>query len=81
MDIEAHLNRNELRRFAAEARAYDRLGRQIDAAEALVGELCREGRKVFYINVRSKAGKITGKTREFASLALARQFLIRNSYV
>lgn len=78
MDIEAQLNRNELRRFAAEARAYDRLGRQIDAAEALVGKFANGE---CYVNVRSKAGRLTGAIRRFARQSEAVSFLIRNRYV
>jgi hypothetical protein len=78
MNIEAHLNRNELRRFAVEARAYDRLGRQIDDAKALVGQLVGGG---FYINVRSKTGRLTGAIRRFDREMTAVSFLIRNRYV
>lgn len=80
-NYEAQFERNERRRFAAEARAYDKVGRQIDAADALIGELRREGCTVFYINVRSKDGRLTGATREFSHRWHASSYLIRNRYV
>lgn len=78
MNFEAQFDRNERRRFAAEARAYDRLDRQIDAAEALVGQFANGS---VYINVRSKAGRLTGAIRRFDRKMDAVNFLIRNSYV
>lgn len=81
MNFEAQFDRNERRREASNNRAWDKLGRQQSEAEHLVGELCREGATVFYINVRSKAGRLTGATREFATKFDAVHFLIRNRYV
>ena len=76
--IEAQLDRNELRRFATEARAYDKLGRQLSEANALIGDLINGD---CYINVRSKGGKLTGATRRFKKRADAISYLIRNRYV
>lgn len=76
--LEAQMDRNERRRFAVEARTYDRLGRQIEDAEALVGDFVSGD---CYINVRSKSGRLTGATRRFAKRADAVSFLIRNRYV
>ena len=69
---------NERRRFAAEARAYDKLGKQLCEAEALIGELSSGE---FYINVRSKRGRLTGAIRRFADRTDALHYLIRNRYV
>lgn len=53
-------------------------------AEPLVGELCREGVTLFYVNIRDRAGRLTGKIKEFTG-ALAEQnaisYLVRNHYV
>lgn len=78
MDFDAQFNRNERRRFASEARAYDKLDRQFSDAEALVGELVNG---TFYINVRSKRGHLTGAIRRFPNRFDAVQYLIRNRYV
>ena len=80
-DLEAQFDRNERRRFVSDQRAWDRMGRQLNDADALIGELMSEGVCVFYINVRSKNGKLTGKIRRFPNRSDARQFLIRNRYV
>lgn len=76
--MEAQFQRNQSRRFAAEARAYDRLTAQINAASPLVGQLSTGE---YYINVRSKAGALTGKVRRFQDFSSATHFLIRNRYV
>jgi hypothetical protein len=78
MTMEAQLDRNELRRFAAEARAFDRLDRQISDAADLVGELVTGD---YYINVRSKSGRMTGAIRRFSQRSDALHYLIRNRYV
>ena len=78
---EEFLDRRERARFRADARAEVRLDRQHNAAEALVGQLCREEKTIYYINVRSKQGRLTGATREFSHEYDARNFLIRNRYV
>lgn len=71
------------RRFAAEARACDRMDRDLAArdrqnaaADALIGQLCREGKTVHYINLRPL---IAGRTKE-GSPAELRAYLIRNRY-
>ncbi len=80
MHIERQLEINESRHFAAEARQYDKLDRQIDQAEQLIGELIRDGKTVRYINVLSKAGVLTGKTVEGTRAELI-SYMIRNRYV
>lgn len=80
MDIERQMEINEGRHFKADERYFDKLDRAIDAAEVLIGELCREGVKVLYINVLSKEGKYTGKTKEGTRSDLI-SYLIRNKYV
>ena len=73
---------NHNRRMANQARInWDRHDRRSDEADALVGELCREGKTLFYINVKNAKGINTGKVREFASRPEARHYLIRNNYV
>jgi len=78
MNIESQIDRNELRRFAAEARAYDRLDRQLSDAEALVGLFINGD---CYINVRSNTGRLTGAIRRFGNKHDAVNYLIRNRYV
>jgi hypothetical protein len=73
--IEHQLQINSNRRVRAEDRYLDKL----DAAETLIGELCREGKTVYYINIIGKNG-YTGKTRE-GSYADLLGYLIRNGYV
>jgi hypothetical protein len=53
--------------------AYVRMGKREEAAEKLVGELCREGQQVFYVWPQG------GKYREGTRAELI-AFLIRNNY-
>lgn len=76
--MEAQFERNDARRFAAEARAYDRMDKQLSDADALIGEFVTGE---FYINVRSKTGKMTGAIRRFQRRVDAKHYLIRNRYV
>lgn len=72
------------RRLRAEDRYLSRLEKREAAAERLVGELCRDGRTIPYINCLNAKGVPTGKTREFpgpTGLGQAISFLIRNNYV
>lgn len=78
---EAYFDYRDRRRLAAEDRYLARVEKREKEAEALVGELCREGTTIFYINVRSKEGRLTGKTREFADQGSAIAYLLRNNYV
>lgn len=81
MNIEQVLHRNELRRLAADDRAIDRLDRQMDDAEALVGTLCRDGQTVYYANQLDRSGRFTGRVIERASRIALIDYLIRNRYV
>lgn len=80
-DGERQLAYRAKRRVAAEDRFFDKLDRLSNAAEALIGHLCREGKTIYYVNIRSKAGALTGRTREFGTNVAATDFLIRNHYV
>ncbi len=58
-------------------RANDRYMDKLDRADALIGELCRDGKAIFYINLRplSKGQTLEGKHHELTD------YLIRNRYV
>lgn len=73
--IEKSWDAKEKRRFKADERAYEILERQMDNCEYLIGELCREGKTVYYIFTKA------GKVKEFISRVEACDYLIRNSYV
>lgn len=62
------------RRVRNEDKAWDKLTRQWDAAERMIGELIRDGEQVFYV---WPAG---GRYREGYYIELV-EFLIRNRYV
>lgn len=68
------------RRMREEAAALRRLDRQMDAAEALIGELHTVDGKVHYINLRDRKGNPTGKIMKGRRLDLI-DYLIRNRYV
>lgn len=72
----------EQRHVAADNRYLDKLDR--DEAKVrkagLIGELCREGKTVYYINLRDCKGNINGKTKEGDEFDLTK-YLIRNGYV
>jgi len=75
---EEFLDRREIARHRADARAEARMDRRYSDADALIGELNSAPR--FYINVRSKAGHLTGAIRRFQFRHEASSFLIRNRY-
>lgn len=77
-DSERQFERNDARRCSAEARAWDKLGKQLVAADALIGEFAGGE---FYVNVRSKTGRMTGGIRRFSRRTDASMYLIRNHYV
>lgn len=79
--LEELMDGRDIRRGKQEDRFLDKLDRKLAAADAFIGELMREGTTIFYINVRSAAGRLTGATREFAHRAGATDYLIRNRYV
>lgn len=71
----------QLRRMKEEDRFLARREAIEAKAEALVGELCREGRTVYYANLTTRDGDFTGKTYESASHTAVADYLIRNHYV
>lgn len=81
MHIERQIEINSERRERADDRAIIRMDRQIPQAEALVGELCRDGKKIFYINITNRNGDMTGRTKDFGDRYDAIDYLIRNRYV
>lgn len=81
---EQMLEARDRRRGAAQDRFLTRLEKRERKAESLVGELCRDGLTIHYINERSKSGRLTGHTREFTGptgYGSAISFLLRNRYV
>jgi len=78
---EAQLEARQNRRMAAQDRFLGFYSIRERAAEVLVGEICRNGVTMFYINERGRDGHLTGKTRNFSREYDAISFLIRNHYV
>ena len=78
--IEQHLNRREAIREAANDRAFDKLELQSSEADILIGELCREGKTVYYINQQNRYGRPTGRIVEGSTTELF-HYLIRNRYI
>jgi hypothetical protein len=79
--LEASLETRQLRRMRAEDRYLTRLERLEKLAEPLVGELCREGKTVYYVVQLDRNGRRTGKYIENTSQYALVDFLIRNKYV
>jgi hypothetical protein len=79
MNIERQLEINEARHFRADDRYFDKM----EAVEKsnLIGELIREGKTVYYVNILTKDGQFTGKTKESKSYGELSAYLIRNRYV
>lgn len=73
MNIEQQLEARHNRRMANEARFLERIEKRERAAEEMIGELCREGRTVFYVWPQG------GRYRE-GSWGELIGFLIRNNY-
>ena len=73
MNIEQQLNAIQSRRMFAQDRYLSRIEAREDAAELMIGELCREGKPVLYVF------PVGGKYREGSRLGLV-SFLIRNNY-
>ncbi len=73
MNIERQLEANQGRRMAAQDRFLDRIERREADAETMIGELCRNGKPVFYVYPQG------GKYREGTRSDLV-NFLIRNNY-
>jgi len=79
--IEQELDTRELRRLRADDRHLAKLERLEPKCEPLIGELCRDGTTVYYVNLTNRAGRFTGKTKESASHSELVDYLIRNHYV
>jgi hypothetical protein len=77
MNFERQMEINEARHHAADARYLDKLDAAIDAAEILIGHICRDGKPVSYLNQRNAAGRMTGKTIEGTRAELI-DFIVRN---
>ena len=65
----------QIRRMKAEDRFLDKMERQERAAESLIGELIREGKKIYYVNFGRK------NYTENASYFDMVDFLVRNKYI
>ena len=73
-NFERNLDAKQSRRMHAEDRFLDKIERLTKKAETMIGEICREGRAVFYVF------PVGGKYREGSFCELV-DFLIRNKYV
>lgn len=63
------------RRLAAEDRYLARMEDAEVKAEKLIGELCREGQTVYYVNLTN------GKTKESGNFFVLVDYLRRNKYI
>ena len=73
MNIERQLDANQSRRMKAEDRYLGRLERREGEAAKMIGELCHEGRAVYYVY------PVGGRYREGSQSELI-SFLLRNNY-
>lgn len=81
-DFERQMEARDRRRGKADDRFLTRMEKLEQKAKQLVGELIREGRTIFYINLQTRDGHMTGRTREFGeNYGEAIGYLIRNKYV
>lgn len=78
---EAILETRQLRRMRNDAKAETRMDKQWAAAEALIGELQGEAGFRYYINLRTRDGRYTGKIKESRSFGELVAYLIRNNYL
>ena len=74
-------------RAKADDKAYDQIERREremdklrEEMQPLIGELQGEAGKRYYINVRTKDGRLTGAIKEFPTNRMAADFLISNDY-
>jgi hypothetical protein len=74
-NIEAQLEARQSRRMASEDRFLAREDRRWSKAEPMIGELCKEGRTVYYVY------PVGGKYKEAATRSELVAYLIRNRYV
>lgn len=80
-DYDRYFDHRQDRRLSREPLVVAKIDRQLDAAGELIGELVRDGRKVFYINQLRKNGAPTGRTVEFTYRMQAVDYLTRNRYI
>jgi hypothetical protein len=80
MNIDQVLEASQNRRMANEDKFLKNLAKREAEVAPLVGELCREGKTVYYINLRNKDGRLTGKTKESANDYDLICFMVRNHY-
>lgn len=80
-DGERQFNYRAKRRVAAEDRFLEKLDHRMEEARTLIGQMQGEAGLRYYINVRSKAGGLTGSIREFTNEMNAIDYLLRNNYV
>jgi len=80
-NFERQMEARQARRMKAEDRFLGRQEKLEAKAAPLIGELCREGAEVYYINVLDRNGKPTGKTKESSSYYELVEYLIRNKYI
>ena len=73
MDDHQQLEARQARRMAAEARFLEQREKREQAAEQMIGELCRDGKTVYYVSPQG------GKYRE-GSVSELIAFLLRNNY-
>lgn len=78
--FERLLEARNSRRLAREDRFLSRAERRESEAEKLVGELCRDGVTVYYVNLLDRRGRATGKIRTGSQFELV-QYCLRNNYV
>ncbi|MGN6701472.1 MAG: hypothetical protein ACTHKB_00735 [Burkholderiaceae bacterium] len=71
--LEKQLEARQSRRMASEDRYLARLDKREAEAETMIGELCREGKTVFYVY------PVGGRYREGTRAELV-AFLLRNHY-
>jgi hypothetical protein len=79
-NYERHMQARDNRRKATEDRFLARLEKRTAAAEPLIGELCVEGKAVYYINTLTCDGLPTGQIKKGAYSDLV-DYLMRNNYV
>lgn len=73
MDDEERFEARDRARWKADEKAYARLCHRMDRAESQIGELCRDGRQVFYVF------PVGGRYREGTPAELT-AYLIRNHF-
>jgi hypothetical protein len=79
-DFDRYFEARHSRRLASEDRYLTRVEKREAEADALIGELERGGRTVYYINQIDRRGRFTGKIIEGPYYKLV-EYLIRNRYI